>query len=215
MEKNFYEILEVDKNASPEIIKKAYSTLAKKYHPDLQPDDKKYEAEMKFKIINEAYETLSDEEKRANYDSQLQQQTISKEDYNFIYEENQQLKNIINELQNERNNFINNIENNPSNNTNNDLNQNIQENNTGYSKNYYDDYENALKSAYNQAYHDAYIQDLRNRGYKIRYKKTFKDYVKNTIALLLTIFIIWLLWQIPFVQKIIKENILFNLLLMK
>lgn len=40
MEKNYYEILEVDKNASPEIIKKAYSTLAKKYHPDLQPEEK-------------------------------------------------------------------------------------------------------------------------------------------------------------------------------
>ena len=41
MEKNYYEILEVDKHASSDIIKKAYTTLAKKYHPDLQPDDQK------------------------------------------------------------------------------------------------------------------------------------------------------------------------------
>ena len=64
--KDLYEILGVDRNASQEEIKKAYRRLAKKYHPDLNPGDK--EAEQKFKEINEAYEILSDPQKRAQYD---------------------------------------------------------------------------------------------------------------------------------------------------
>ena len=65
--KNFYEILEVDKKASSEIIEKAYKTLVKKYHPDLHPDDKEY-AEEQIKLINDAYDTLSDTTKREEYD---------------------------------------------------------------------------------------------------------------------------------------------------
>ena len=67
MSKNYYEVLGVDKNASPDEIKKAYRTLAKKYHPDL--NDHSAEAEEKFKEVNEAYSVLSDEEKRNNYDT--------------------------------------------------------------------------------------------------------------------------------------------------
>ena len=47
--KNYYDLLEVSEKASPEVIEKAYKTLVKKYHPDLQPDDKKKEAEEKIK----------------------------------------------------------------------------------------------------------------------------------------------------------------------
>lgn len=65
--KDFYEVLGVSKTATDEEIKKAYRRLAKKYHPDANPDNKK-EAEAKFKEINEAYETLSDKQKRAMYD---------------------------------------------------------------------------------------------------------------------------------------------------
>ena len=54
MEQNYYEILEVNKNASPEIIEKAYKTLVKKYHPDLQQDENKNKYEEKIKKINEA-----------------------------------------------------------------------------------------------------------------------------------------------------------------
>ncbi|MBI5797896.1 molecular chaperone DnaJ [Candidatus Woesearchaeota archaeon] len=63
---DYYSVLGVGKDASKEDIKKAYKTLAKKYHPDLHPNDK--EAERKFKEINEAYAALSDEGKRTNYD---------------------------------------------------------------------------------------------------------------------------------------------------
>ena len=64
--RDLYEVLGLKKGASAEDIKKAYKKLAKKYHPDLNPDDKK--AEEAFKEINEANEVLSDPEKRARYD---------------------------------------------------------------------------------------------------------------------------------------------------
>lgn len=66
MSKNYYEILGVDKDASPEVIKKQYRKLSKLYHPDVKPNDK--EAEEKFKEIAQAYEILSDKDKKSNYD---------------------------------------------------------------------------------------------------------------------------------------------------
>src|SRR5882724_6964421 len=63
---DYYKILGVDKNASQDDIKKAYRKLARKHHPDLNPNDK--EAHKKFQQINEANEVLSDPEKRKKYD---------------------------------------------------------------------------------------------------------------------------------------------------
>jgi curved DNA-binding protein CbpA len=63
--KDYYKILEVVENSTEEEIKKSYRTLSKKYHPDLNPDGAD-----KFKEIAEAYEVLSDANKRAQYDQQ-------------------------------------------------------------------------------------------------------------------------------------------------
>ena len=70
--KNYYEVLEVNENASKEVIEKAYKVLAKKYHPDLQEDKNKKAAEEKIKVLNEAYEVLSDPNKKQAYDAKLQ-----------------------------------------------------------------------------------------------------------------------------------------------
>lgn len=64
--RDYYEVLGVEKNADADKLKKAYRKLAMKYHPDRNPDDK--EAEEKFKEAAEAYEVLSDDNKRARYD---------------------------------------------------------------------------------------------------------------------------------------------------
>ena len=201
---NYYKILEVDINASPEVIEKAYKTLVKKYHPDLQESNLKEEAEEKIKIINEAYETLSNPNLRAKYDKKLKQKEISEEDYQKLYRENE---NLYNEINNIKHNISSNYVNTNDSNTENTIQQNYQSE---------IEYQNQINQAKQQAYYDAYIQDLKNRGYKIKYKKTLKDYIKNFIALILTILILFLLLQIPFIKnffvQLYEENVVINYL---
>ena len=66
----YYEILEISENASQEVIRMAYKALCKKYHPDVYQGDKRF-AEEQIKKINEAYEILSDETQKKNYDNSL------------------------------------------------------------------------------------------------------------------------------------------------
>ncbi len=65
-ERDYYDVLGVAREATPEAIKKAYRGLARKYHPDVNPGDKT--AESKFKEVQQAYDILSDAEKRSRYD---------------------------------------------------------------------------------------------------------------------------------------------------
>lgn len=197
MEKNFYDILEININASQEIIDKAYKVLVKKYHPDLQNSaEEKAKCEAKIKEINEAFDTLSNPQKREEYDKFILESQISEEDYNDLYNENENLKREINTLKNNSNANINNSYNNqnPKKDFNN---QNSKKDFNSQNADFEKEYENAI----NKAYHDAYIQDLKNRGYKIKYKKTFSDYIRSFIALLITLIILFLVFQIPFVKN--------------
>ena len=219
MEKNYYDILEVNKNASPEIIEKAYKTLVKKYHPDLQDNNLKAEYEEKIKLINEAFEVLSDSEKRKNYDLNLKQTEFSVDDYNNLINENLKLKNEINYLKNNLINYKNNINNNLNNKINenyNNINKN-NSNNSNYNKNINNNYSENIQQKYddviNKAYYDAYIQDLKNRGYKIKYKKTFKEYLKSLISLFITIIIFLLIFQIPFIKNYFFNNELIKIII--
>lgn len=201
MEKNYYKILQIDKNASPEIVEKAYKTLVKMYHPDLQDNKMKQECEKKIKLLNEAYETISDEQKRKQYDFEIEQKKI------------EQQENIKNYNQNSPLHYYQ------------QNNQPITEDHMSYNKDELktqkkyeekiknqaqDEYNEQLNKAINQAYHDAYIQDLKNRGYKIVSKKTFKDYLLNLVSLIITIFILFLLWQTPFIKNFFQDNIFIN-----
>ena len=207
MNKNYYEILQINQNASPEIIEKAYKTLAKKYHPDLQEESNKKQAEEILKEINEAYEILSDPNKKKLYDQNLKNQTISQEEYDQVHEENEFLKEKLNNL---NRNYSNNVV------QNNDVEYQSNLDNTQKQELEYQQkqrelqYMQQLEQARQKAYHDAYIQDLKNRGYKIRYKKSIKDYIKGFISIIIVILILILLWQIPFVHnffiKLYEEN---------
>ncbi len=138
MNKNYYEILEVDKNASTEIIEKSFKILAKKYHPDLQPPEKKSEYTEKFKLINEAYQVLSNMEKKDLYD-----QTLSR-------------------------------------------------NNPTYTNTIPESLENNVK------------RNIESTPKPISY------YIKNIIAFIVSILIILLILQIPFIKNIFSNNIFVN-----
>ena len=63
------------------------------------------------------------------------------------------------------------------------------------------EYQRQLEAAKQKAYHDAYIQSLRNRGYKIKYKKTFKDYIKLFIIIIIIVLSFSFIIQLPFVKN--------------
>ena len=86
--KDYYKILEIDKKASADEIKKAYRTLAKKYHPDKNLGDKK--AEESFKLVNEANEVLGDPEKRKQYDELGENWQQNQHGYNQQQQANRQ-----------------------------------------------------------------------------------------------------------------------------
>lgn len=196
MEKNYYEILEIDKKASPEIVEKAYKILVKKYHPDLQKGEQKQKCEEKLKIINEAYEIISNPEKRAKYNIEIEKEQYTKEDdfySNTQYPPEDNYNSYQNNTQQNSESYKQ-----PQQNY-----QNLDElvKQARRQAEYERQYNQQINRAVNQAYHDAYIQDLKNRGYKIKYKKTFKNYLNGFLSLLIFALLVFIIWQIPFVKN--------------
>lgn len=196
--KKYYEILEVDKNASQEVIEKAYKTLAKKYHPDLQQGSKKQEYAEKMKIINEAYDVLSDKEKREQYNEVLineesqkhieHYKDISKEQRERIIRENYFLKQQLNNI----------------------ANKNIQEDRgpIGNMGRVFGNHINAVKK---EIFQDIYMRNSQN---KIRNNHDLKYYLKLIRNFAIIIFVLFLIYQIPFVKNFFEDlynnNIIFN-----
>ena len=160
---NYYEILEVSEKASKEVIEKAYKALAKKYHPDLNKDNPK-EAEAKMKEINEAYEILINDTKRAYYDRILSAK-----------------RTIDNKKANMNNASSTNSENSQ---VHNESNRNIEDYNTiSYSNGYYTDNDDnffvntknmdektkkKLQAKLQERYLEAYDNYLREHGYRLK-----------------------------------------------
>lgn len=185
--KNYYEILELSPKASSEVIERTYKVLAKKYHPDLQPEDKKKAAEEKFKEISEAYEVLSNSEKKFDYDIA------------FNKEQEALKENLQHQLQNNSS-----YADNSSNYNNQTNNTNIYNNKTNPSQNEQISKEN-LDFIARKAYADAYNNTLRSFGFKLKHKRTFKDYMSILITILVLIIIGAILWFIPWTNKIIVD----------
>lgn len=94
--KDYYELLELSKNASEDTIKKVFRILIKKNHPDLFEGEEKTKAEEKVKELNEAYEVLINEEKRKEYDLKLEEDNKKEnETLQTLIEENKYLKSVI------------------------------------------------------------------------------------------------------------------------
>lgn len=182
--KNLYDVLEVSRYASNEIIEKAYKTLAKKYHPDLQEAEKKQEAEEMMKKINEAYSILSNEQSRKEYDEKLE------------FEEAQELNNKIKQSTN------NVAPQSHSNQQKANYNQEASYNNETI-KQYYEQLERQrkqneeLERKAQEEYRKGYIAYMRSLGYKIKHKWTIKDFIIIFAVIAILIFIGYILWIIP------------------
>ena len=176
--KNYYKILQVDKDASPEIIKVAYKLLVEKNHPDLKEGNDKINAEEKIKQINEAYDILSNPTKEAEYDQSLINENISQEQYNFILNENMNLKKELNYFHNlyNRNNYYKQKNANMYNESNNNINQNTSN------------------------------DEINNNSKFKNIFNNLNENIKTLIAITITFLIIFLIIKIPFLYSFVFEN---------
>ena len=196
--KTLYEILEVSESASKEIIEKAYKVLAKKYHPDLQPEEQKANAEKIMKQINEAYNVLIDETKRKAYDEALKQKREEQMKQNSSY--------YNSNYQNTQETSYNNYQNSNAQNTQyQNMQQEMQKRQEEIRKQeeISRKMQNDLRQQYEQKYQQAYEGYLKSLGYKIKYKWTWKNYRDFFITIAIIILICALLWIFPPTNKLI------------
>ena len=195
--KNYYEILEVDKKASKEVIEKAYKALAIKYHPDLKEGAEKKQSEVKMMEINEAYNVLSDEARRAEYDNKFRvEQESSYGDSQFLKAENNRLRQELARLKGVPASEINNTNNNYPNGatTEEEFNRILHE---------------KINEARQKAYHDAYVDDMQRRGYHVVYHETPKQKFKKYAFVAVYILVVALILRLPPVRNAIREALPF------
>ncbi len=219
--KDLYKTLEVDRNASIDVIEKAYKVLAKKYHPDLQStQESKKVAEEKIKKINEAYEILKDNEKRKKYDLELEQEekrnTVNNTNHNSDYTNtnysssavNGATYNNVNYKQNVG--YKNNAESNNKQNYRSNLDQNNDINNSNVNnqnseveltdkqrKKLNKKIQRKMKDEYLRAYGDY----LTKNGYRVKFRINWRKLPYLLILILVIIVIGAFLWYFPVTNK--------------
>ena len=201
----YYEILEVSRMASKEVITKAYKVLVRKYHPDLEQDEgKKEEAKEKMVRINEAYETLSDDEKRKKYDDTIaileEKERIAKE------KERQQSK--TQNINNNRNINVNKNTVDVNTNINNIDNRNNLNNDTKLQEEMQraeEEIQTHKQNIVNQMYED-YYNTLRRMGYKVVTVRPLKERMKAYLIAGIVIILLILIYNIPFIRGFIYSK---------
>ena len=201
----YYEILEVSRMASKEVITKAYKVLVRKYHPDLEQDEgKKEEAKEKMVRINEAYETLSDDEKRKKYDDTIaileEKERIAKE------KERQQSK--TQNINNNRNINVNNNTVDVNNNINNIDNRNNLNNDTILQEEMQraeEEIQMHKQNIVNKMYED-YYNTLRRKGYNVVTVRPLKERIKAYLIAGIVILLLILIYNIPFIRGFIYSK---------
>lgn len=208
--KNYFEILEVDVYASDEIINRAFKLLAKRYHPDTQHEDKKQWAEEQFKLLNEAYEVLSDKSKRDEYIKKLEFERDDK--INSLLIQNADLEIQVEDLQRELDdlkNFYGANQNYSSYNSTASSNFKVNENfNKNFSQNMYNN-----QDLYNNNSIPNYTNTSRvyteEPVYYESYYHPIKNKLKNLLAFLITlgviIFTSIVIWNIPYTRSILEK----------
>ena len=187
-----YDILEVSRKASKEVIEKAYKTLAKKYHPDLQTAENKEYAEKRMKEINEAYDILSNEEKRKEYDYKLENEEEKQRQQE--YQKNVGYENSNVQSTNYTGNNVNSSNNSSNyNNTNFDWRK-------AYANLSQKEQRKIMKKVQKEAnaeYRKQYEDYVRSLGFKIKHKWTFKDILTIILVIGALAIIVGVLWLIP------------------
>ena len=197
----YYEILEVSRMASKEVITKAYKVLVRKYHPDLEQDEgKKEEAKEKMVRINEAYETLSDDEKRKKYDDTIaileEKERIEKEKKKQ-QGKTQNVNTNVDNVNSNNNISINNIDN--ANNLNNDT--KLQEE----MQRAEEEIQMHKQNIVNKMYED-YYNTLRRMGYKVVTVRPLKERIKAYVIAGIVILLLILIYNIPFIRGFIYSK---------
>lgn len=177
---NYYETLEVSKNASKEVIEKAYKVLAKKYHPDLQEQNYKHLAEQKMKMINEAYEVLSDDIKRKEYDIELKKQLeIERQiEYEKIKQEDTKEQNNTDNNYNEEYNLTK---------------EQIKQ-------------EKMARKQYQEEQERIYYNYMRSLGYRVKERWTIKKLIKLLKIIGILLIVILIIYLFPPTHKLLIQT---------
>lgn len=187
---DYYSILEINESASKETIEKVHKLLIKKYHPDLQPEENKKEAEEYMKLINEAYEVLTNSEKKQQYDAELKefrmQEIIEEMKKNGKFKQEAQ-QNVNTEKEYTEVTTQEEAQGNPFNVTDEEIRRQAQV--------YYDE-------LYNQyLYRNGYIRDK---------KQEFRDWLAKVLTIIIMIGILFAIIKIPYTRNLIREFIASN-----